>query len=61
MEGAIPKNALISKTQANDIGMKKAIGFLAEMLADNSLHEWQVKRPRTNPEILISRYEQVLV
>jgi hypothetical protein len=61
MEGAIPKEALISKAQGNEIGEKRARGFLAELLAEKTLYEWRIPRPKTNPERQISRHDQVLV
>lgn len=61
MEGAIPKAALFSKAQGNEIGEKRARGLLSELLAERTLHEWRVPRPKTNPEIQISRHEQPLV
>lgn len=61
MKGAIPKNALLSKAQGADIGKERARGLLAELLADKQLYEWRIPRPKTNPEIQISRHEQTLV
>jgi hypothetical protein len=57
LEGAILKKALVSSAQNNGIGEKRAQGFLAELLASGTLHEWRIPRPRTNPEIHISRHE----
>ena len=59
-EGTIPKKVLLSHVSELEIGQVKAKGFLAELIADRRLFEWQIKRPRTNPEIHISRYEQLV-
>jgi hypothetical protein len=59
-EGAIEKNLLLAKA-ANaqpKIGNNKARQFLTELIADAALFEWRIPRPRTNPAIHISRYEQ---
>ena len=61
LEGAIPKNALVSSAQSSGIGEKRALGFVAELLASGELHEWRIPRPRTNPEIHISRHEHTPV
>jgi hypothetical protein len=57
-EGAIPKKALVSRAQTIGIGVNRARGFISELINDGKLHEWRVKRPRTNPEIHISRTPQ---
>ena len=59
-EGTIEKNLLLAKA-ANaqpKIGNNKARQFLTELIADAVLFEWRIPRPRTNPAIHISRYEQ---
>lgn len=61
MEGAIPKNALLSKAQSAEIGQGRARGLLAELVTDGKLHEWRIPRRKSNPEIQISRHEQTLV
>ena len=57
-EGAISKNVLLSQVSSLGIGQVKAKGFLAELLSEKTLFEWRVNRPRTNPEVQISRHEQ---
>jgi hypothetical protein len=57
-EGAISKNMLMGRAQANGIGEKRTRGFLSELIESRDLHEWRVPRPRTNPEIRIARKEQ---
>jgi AAA domain-containing protein len=57
-ETAIPKQALISVAQAMGIGYNRARGFISELVNAGELHESRVKRPKTNPEIRISRYPQ---
>jgi hypothetical protein len=58
-EGAIPKQCLLSHAQTIGIGINRARGFLSELTTMGELHVWKVKRPRTNPEIHISRTPQV--
>jgi hypothetical protein len=53
--GAIPKEALISLAQTRGIGSNRARGFLKELTHAGDLFAWKVKRPRTNPEIQVSR------
>jgi hypothetical protein len=60
-EGAISKNTLMSRAQDNRIGEKRTRGFLSELIEAGDLHEWRVPRPKTNPEIRISRHPQPLV
>ena len=57
-EGAISKNVLLSRVSSLGIGQVKAKGFLAELISEKTLFEWRVPRPRTNPEVQISRHEQ---
>jgi hypothetical protein len=57
-EAAIPKLSLLSVAQTRGIGLNRARGFISELINDGDLHEWRVKRPRTNPEIYISRHPQ---
>jgi hypothetical protein len=57
-EGAISKNMLMNRAQDTGIGEKRTRGFLSELIETGDLHEWKVPRPRTNPEIRISRHEQ---
>lgn len=54
-EGTIPKNALVSRAQSFGIGFNRARGFIAELINAGELHVQKVKRPKTNPEIHISR------
>jgi hypothetical protein len=61
MENSIAKNALLSAAQSADFGEKRARGFLEELLEARELHVWRIPRPKTNPEIRISRHEQTLV
>ena len=60
-DGAISKNVLISRAQDNGCGEKRSRGFLTELIESGDLYEWRVPRPKTNPEIRISRHEQPLV
>jgi hypothetical protein len=55
-EGAIPKNALVSVARSIGIGFNRARGFIAELVNAGKLHVYKVKRPKTNPEIHISRH-----
>jgi hypothetical protein len=57
--GAIPKQALLSLAQTMGLGYNRARGFLHELIHAGDLFIWKVKRPRTNPEIQISRTPQV--
>jgi hypothetical protein len=57
-ETAIPKQALISLAQSVGIGFNRARGFISELVSAGELHEQRVKRPKTNPEIRISRTPQ---
>jgi len=57
-EAAIPKKALISLAQSTGIGINKADGFISELVNTGELYVWRVKRPKTNPEIHISRTPQ---
>ena len=59
-EGAISKNMLMSRAQDNGVGEKRTRGFLSELIEAGDLHEWRVPRPKTNPEIRISRQPQPL-
>jgi hypothetical protein len=61
LTGAVAKEALIYKAGKAGIGQKLARHFLRELLEGEELFEWRVKRPRTNPEVQISRHEQTLV
>jgi hypothetical protein len=54
----IPKAALISKAQAEGIGINTARGMIAELLAEERLHEWRISRPKTNPLISLARFPQ---
>jgi hypothetical protein len=58
VEGTIPKNALVSLAQSMGIGSNRARGFISELVDAGELHVGQRKRPKTNPEILISRHRQ---
>ena len=59
-EGSIEKNALISKANnlTPPIAINKARGFIAELVSDGSLFEWEIPRAKTRPEIHLARYEQ---
>jgi hypothetical protein len=57
-DGAISKNALFSRAQTIGIGEKRTRGFLSELVENGDLHEWRIPRPKTNPEIRISRHAQ---
>jgi hypothetical protein len=57
-EDAIGKDAVISKAQSNGIGIQRARGFIAELISDGSIHEWRVKRPKTNPLRMLARKPQ---
>jgi AAA domain-containing protein len=59
-EGSIAKNILIRHAQARGMGVNRARDFLSELVEEKELFEWRVKRPRTNPEVRISRREQAL-
>lgn len=60
-DGTISKNVLIARAQNSGVGEKRARSFLSELVEDGELYEWRVPRPRTNPEIRISRHQQPLV
>ena len=60
-DGSISKNVLLSQAQSNGHGEKRARGFLSELVDKGDLHEWRIPRPKTNPEIRISRHQQPLV
>jgi hypothetical protein len=60
-EAAIPKKALISLAQSTGIGLNRASGFISELVNARELYVWRVKRPKTNPEIHISRTPQAEV
>lgn len=55
---AISKEALRSKANGAGIAFNRINGLLAELVADGALHEWRVKRPRTNPLRMIARFPQ---
>ena len=57
-EGTIPKKALVSRAQSFGIGFNRAGGFIAELINAGELHVHKIKRPKTNPEIHISRTPQ---
>jgi hypothetical protein len=54
----ISKEALRSKANGAGIALNRINGLIAELMADGSLHEWRVKRPRTNPLRMLSRTPQ---
>lgn len=56
--GKVSKKVLLSKAQNYGIGLNRASGYLAELVQQGDLFESKVKRPRTNPEIFISRSPQ---
>ncbi len=56
----ISKEALRSKANGSGIAFNRINGLLAELVADGVLHEWRVKRPRTNPLRMVSRSPQPL-
>lgn len=55
---AISKEALRSKANGAGIAFNRINGLLAELVADGVLHEWRVKRSRTNPLRMVSRSPQ---
>jgi hypothetical protein len=55
---SISKEALRSKANGSGIAFNRINGLLAELVADGVLHEWRVKRPRTNPLRMVSRSPQ---
>jgi len=57
-EGTIPKNALVSRAQSFGMGFNRACGFIAELINAGELYVHKIKRPKTNPEIHISRSPQ---
>jgi hypothetical protein len=54
----IAKEILISKANSAGIGINRAKGLIAELVADGSLHVWLIKRPRTNAQRLLARLPQ---
>ncbi len=61
IDGAISKDALMSKWNGLGLGEKKCRGKLAELRDVGRLHEWRKRRPGVRPEILISRHEETLL
>ncbi|MGD1084693.1 MAG: AAA family ATPase [Verrucomicrobiota bacterium] len=51
----IAKAALRSKANAAGIALNRINGLIAELVAEGSLHEWRVPRPRTNALRMLSR------
>jgi hypothetical protein len=65
-QGSINKNRLRSQAQISGIGNNRFRDLLAEALESTDdgepmLYEWRIARPRTNPEVRISRDEQRLI
>ena len=54
----VPKDALISMARDAKIGVNRAEGWLATLLAEKKLFEWFIPRTRTRPQRLISRQPQ---
>jgi hypothetical protein len=54
----IAKAVLISKAQAEGIGVNRARGLIEELLAEERLYEWRIARPRTNPTVALARVPQ---
>jgi len=54
----IPKDVLRSKANGTGIPFNKVYPLLAELVHDGRCHEWRIRRPRTNPQILIARFPQ---
>jgi hypothetical protein len=66
LEGSIGKTVLRSQAQINGIGNNRFRDLLAEALESTDdgepmLYEWRIPRPRTNPEVRISRHKQTFV
>jgi hypothetical protein len=66
LQGSIGKNLLRSQAQIKGIGTNRFRDLLAEALESTDdgepmVYEWRISRPRTNPEVRISRHEQTLV
>ena len=62
MSGCIAKERLLHQwNQKKGIGQKRCRTLLSLMLCDEKVFEWHIPRPRTNPEVHISRHEQELV
>ncbi len=61
LQGAIAKDALMSKWNGMRLGEKKCRGKLAELLDAKRLFVWQKKRPGVRPELLISRHEETML
>jgi len=60
LEKPIEKNMLILKWQTTHGNKDTGRLFLDELLEDESLFEWRVKRPKTGPAKMISRKPQTL-
>jgi hypothetical protein len=55
---SISKGALVSKAQQAGIGIQKTKGFIAQLVQNGELHEWEIPRKGTRPEIHLARYPQ---
>jgi hypothetical protein len=57
----IPKQALLHRANIKGFGLNYAKRLLADLIADDELHELRRPRKGTCPEVWISRREQVLI
>jgi hypothetical protein len=55
---SIKKELLLAKAVAKGMTGRGAARFLNELIADQELFVWRIKRSGTGPEIHIARYEQ---
>jgi hypothetical protein len=56
--GSISKEVLISKANGEGIGINRAKGFVAELIAAGALYELRVPRPGARPESHVGRVPQ---
>ena len=54
----IAKEVLRNKANVAGIGLNRINGLIAELIADGTLYEWRVKRPRTNALRMLARFPQ---
>lgn len=59
LDKPISKDALRGKANAAGIALNKINPLIAELLDEGRLHEWNEKRPGTNPRKLLSRTPQL--
>lgn len=60
MSGAIPKATLLESARARGFSKHNADAALKELLENEDVFRWQIKRKGTNAEVRISRHEQTL-